>query len=125
MKYIIMLLIVVGLALSDFVTGIIKAYIVGKPSSRKMREGGLHKFGEVIIMTTAIGLEIGIAQLGKYYGAEQLAGIAGSFTAIAVFCYIVVMEIISILENYAEINPSASWALKMIKRLKPDSKEKE
>lgn len=125
MKYIIMLLIIVGLALSDFITGIIKAYLRGEPSSKKMREGGLHKFGEVIIMTTAIGLEIGISQLGRYYGAEQLAGIAGSFTAIAVFGYIAVMEIISILENYVEINPSANWALTAIKRIKPDSKEKE
>lgn len=118
MKYVIMLAIVVGLALADFVTGIIKAAISRDISSQKMRIGGLHKIMEILVMTTACGLEIGIRELGKYYQAPQLAEIAGAFAAGAVFAYIVAMEIISILENYAEANPEAKWAAGIIKKLR-------
>ena len=118
MKYIIMLAIVVGLALADFITGLIKAAIKRDISSQKMRVGGLHKIMEILVMATACGLEIGIAELGKYYQANQLAEIAGAFAAGAVFAYIVAMEIISILENYAEANPEAQWAAGIIKKLR-------
>jgi phage-related holin len=118
MKYIIMLAIVVGLALADFITGLIKAAIKRDISSQKMRIGGLHKIMEILVMATACGLEIGIAELGKYYQAPQLAEIAGAFAAGAVFAYIVAMEIISILENYAEANPEAKWATGIIKKLR-------
>ena len=118
MKYIIMLAIVVGLALADFITGLIKAAIKRDISSQKMRVGGLHKIMEILVMATACGLEIGIAELGKYYQATQLAEIAGAFAAGAVFAYIVAMEIISILENYAEANPEAKWAAGIIKKLR-------
>lgn len=118
MKYIIMLAIVVGLALADFITGLIKAAIKRDISSQKMRVGGLHKIMEILVMATACGLEIGIAELGKYYQAPQLAEIAGAFAAGAVFAYIVAMEIISILENYAEANPEAKWAAGIIRKLR-------
>ena len=35
-----------------------------------------------------------------------------------VFLYILVMELISILENYAEINPEARWAGWIVKKLR-------
>lgn len=118
MQYIIMLVIIVGLAAADYLTGIIKAYCKNKICSRKMRKGGLNKLGEIIVMTAACGLDIGINALGKYYEAAELSAIAGKITAVAVFIYITVMEVISLFENYAEINPDAQWALKIIKRLK-------
>ena len=118
MQYIIMLMIIVGLAAADYLTGIIKAYCKNEICSRKMRKGGLNKLGEIIVMTSACGLDIGINALGKYYEAAELSAIAGKITAIAVFIYITVMEVISLFENYAEINPDAQWALKIIRRLK-------
>lgn len=119
MQYIIMLAIVLGLALSDFVTGIIKGYVTGQLSSTKMRRGGLNKVCELVVMSTACGLEIGIRALGEYYASDTLAAITGAVTAISVFVYIVIMELISILENYAEIDPqSAGWIHKLLKRLK-------
>lgn len=119
MQYIIMIAIVLGLALSDFVTGIIKGYVTGQLSSAKMRRGGLNKVCELVVMATACGLEIGIRTLGEYYSSDALATITGAVTAIAVFVYIVIMELISILENYAEIDPqSAGWIRKLLKRLK-------
>lgn len=119
MQYIIMLTIVLGLAVSDFVTGIIKGYVTGTLNSTKMRKGGLNKICELLVMATACGLEIGIRQLGHYYSAPELAGVTGAITAIAVFFYIAIMEIISILENYAEINPQAAgWIKAILRRLK-------
>ena len=118
MKYIIMLAIVVGLALVDFITGLIKAAIGHDISSQKMRIGGLHKIMEITIMATACGLEIGINALGKYYQSPELAKIAGAFTAGAVFVYIIGMELVSIIENYAESNPDAKWANGIIQFLR-------
>ena len=118
MQYIIMLLIVIGLAIADYLTGIIKAYCKNDICSSKMRKGGLNKLGEIIIMLTACGLDIGIHALGKYYQAVELSDIAGAVTAVMVFSYITIMEIISIFENYAEINPEAKWTLKFIRKLK-------
>lgn len=119
MQYIIMLTIVLGLALSDFVTGIIKGYVTGQLSSTKMRRGGMNKVCELVVMSTACGLEIGIRALGEYYSSDIFATITGTVAAVAVFIYIVIMELISILENYAEINPqSAGWICKLLKRLK-------
>ena len=128
MQYIIMLTVVLGLAISDFITGIIKGYVKNDLNSTKMRKGGLNKVGEIIVMATACGLEIGIRELGQYYSASELAKVTGAITAFAVFGYIVIMEIISILENYAEINSQAEWVVKILKRLKNvnnDEKEEE
>ena len=123
MQYIIMIFIITGLAVVDYLTGIIKAYCKNAISSRNMRIGGLHKLSVILIMTASCGLEIGINVLGNYYNATEFSIITGAVTAFCVFIYITIMEIVSIFENYAEINPEAQWAAKMIKRLKNNSKE--
>lgn len=117
MKYIIMILIVIGLAIADFITGIIKAYVNDDIKSIKMRKGGMNKLAEIVVMGVAVGSEVGFELLGKYYGHEQLASIAGTITAISVFLYIFSMEIVSILENFGDINPQASWVKKFIQKL--------
>lgn len=124
MKYIIMILIVLGLAIVDFVTGVIKAYVNHDLSSQKMRKGGLNKITEMVIMSTACGLEIGIHMLGRYYQSAELASVAGTVAAGAVFTYIVLMELISILENYGETSPDAKWIRKLTKKLR-NFKDKE
>lgn len=118
MQYLIMLLIVIGLALSDIITGWIKAHVKGDYCSAVMRKGGLNKLCEVVVMSTVCGLEIGMEALGTYYDSPELAKLAGAVTAISVFFYIVVMELISILENYSEANPDAAFAKHLIKRLR-------
>ena len=125
MQYLIMLAIVLGLAVSDFITGMIKGYVTGTLNSQKMRKGGLNKICELVVMSTACGLEIGINKLGAYYDKAELATITGAIAAIVVFGYIVIMEIISILENYAEINPDAVWIAKVLKWLKNVSDKEE
>ncbi len=118
MKYIIMLLIVVGAALTDFLTGYIKAYGAGEVYSRKMRIGGLNKLCEVFVMGASIGLNIGLDRLGQYYQSQQLTDVAGAVTASGVFFYILLMEIVSVLENLAEIFPDAAWIGRIIKRFR-------
>lgn len=125
MRYIIMFLIVLGLAFADFVTGYIKAKCADKISSKAMRIGGLHKIAELVIMAAAIGLTVGLDMLGRYYSDTRLTDIAGMFTALSVFAYIVLMEILSILENFAEIMPDNPLSKKIIKRLKNYIKKEE
>lgn len=124
MQYIIMLLIIIGLAIADYITGVIKAYVNDDICSKKMRKGGLNKLGEIVVMMTACGLDIGIHELGHYYQAAALSNIAGAVTAVMVFGYIAVMELVSILENYGAINPEAAWVVKIIKKFR-SAKEKE
>lgn len=118
MQYILMILIVFGMAFADFITGTIKASVKNDWCSKVMRIGGLHKLAEIVIMTAFCGLEIGIEQLGKYYNAEQFASITGCVAAVVVFVYIVLMEVVSILENYAEIEPNATWCRGIIRKLR-------
>ena len=118
MKYLIMLTIVIGLAAADFLTGIIKAYVKNDLSSAKMRKGGLNKLGEVIVMLTACGLEIGIERLGQYFRSPVLAEISGLLAAGLVFAYILIMELISLLENYGEISPNAVWVRRLVQKLR-------
>lgn len=116
-KYIIMLLIVIGLAIADLVTGWIKACVCEELRSSKMRRGGLGKLAEVVVMAAAVGSEIGFSVLGRYYGHELLASVTGELTAFSVFGYIFVMEAVSIIENYARINPKARRIRNIIKKL--------
>ena len=124
MKYIIMITIVVGLAAADFITGLLKALVNNDLSSKTMRIGGIHKIAEIIIMSVACGLEIGLQMLGHYYAmdgtetAQKLAAVSGMVASLLVFLYILVMELISILENYSEINPEARWASWIVKKLR-------
>lgn len=119
MQYIIMITIVLGLALADIVTGWIKAHVNDDYSSKVMRKGGLNKVGEIVIMTVFCGLEIGIRYLGQYYDSDILAKVTGGIAAVGAFFYIAVMEMISILENYAESNPEAAKRIRpLLKKLR-------
>lgn len=118
MQYVIMLTIVLGMAIADFFTGIIKGYVNNDISSTKMRKGGLNKIAELIVMSVACGLEVGIKMLGKYYDTATLGKITGTVASIVVFGYIVLMETISILENYAAINKESAWVRSLLSRLK-------
>ena len=124
MQYLIMLTIVIGLAAADIVTGWIKAHVNEDYSSKVMRKGGLNKLCEIVVMATVCGLEIGIRYLGVYYNSPVLAKFAGTVAAFGVFFYIVVMEVISVLENYAEANPEAAgWITIFLRKLRNFTKE--
>jgi phage-related holin len=119
MKYFIMLGIVVAVALADWLTGFIKAYVQGNVSSKIMRTGGMKKLAEIVVMLVGIVLDIGVNKLSTYYPqSDRLASIIGIVCAVVIFSYIVLMEVISILENYAAIFPEAAWAVTLTKKLK-------
>ena len=118
MVYIIMIALVTGLAAADFVTGWASAFIRGDVKSSEMRKGGIRKLAEIVVMAAAIGVNIAVDMIAQYSGAEGVfADIVGAFSAYGVAVYIVLMEIVSILENYVEMNPGAKWASKIMKRL--------
>lgn len=125
MQYLIMFIIVIGLSISDILTGLIKAHTESDYHSGTMRKGMYRKVSEWLIMLTSIGLEIGLKMLGEYYQSEQLAEFAGAVTAISIFIYISVMEIISILENFGEINPEMAWVKPFLKKLRSCTDDKE
>lgn len=123
MQYIIMFIIVVGMSISDILTGILKARIVEGYNSTKMKKGLYSKMLNWCIMLTSIGFEIGIKFLGQYYNCQELASVAGAIPAIVVFLVLVLMELISIFENFAIANPDAPLAKVLSKRLQKISSE--
>lgn len=124
MQFIIMLAIVIGAAALDFITGWANAFISGNVKSSEMRKGGVRKLVEIAIMGGASGLNIAIDKLAEYSNAEGIfSDIVGAFSAYGVCAYIVIMEIISILENYCKMNPNAKWAEAIRKRLGGDKNE--
>lgn len=121
MKYVILVILVVCMATFDILTGLIKAFVTGKPSSQKMRVGLGHKAAEIVLMFAMIALDIGLQYLGMYYDAEMLTAYFQGITPLLTCISIVLMEVISILENFCDIFPQAKWASKMLKKLKQNS----
>ena len=81
--------------LFDVLSGLLKAFYTGTFNSTNMRKGGMHKLAELLIL----GLTFYI-QLGYGLPADNLP-----ITAInAVPSYIIFMELMSILENLADVN---------------------
>lgn len=86
------------LIVMDYFTGVAAAASRGEIQSSKMREGLWHKLGEVI----AIALAYLIAEEGHYIGLPYQIEVIIP----AVIIWISVMEITSILENIAILNPA-------------------
>lgn len=123
MQYIIMFIIVVGMSISDILTGVLKAHIVEGYNSTIMKKGLYSKMLNWCIMATSIGFEIGMQFLGHYYQCEELASVAGAIPAVVVFLILVLMELISIFENFAIANPDSPLAKVLSKRLQKLSSE--
>ena len=78
-----------ALMLADFLTGTVNAWIKGEVESSKMREGLAKKFGEIAVIV--------LTNLMCY--ALQLT----RHVCTAVSLYIVVMELISVFENFDKL----------------------
>ena len=93
-------LIVIGivflLVLIDYITGVIDAIMHGKLSSEKMREGLGHKFAHLAIICVALIVE---------YGSDYINLGIELPVFIPVCVGICLIEITSIVENCAKINP--------------------
>lgn len=83
----------------DVLTGWLKAIATGTVDSSIMRKGLFHKVGELLAMTFGYLCQFTL----PYVGVEIVIPFAG-----AIGTYIVLMEIASIVENIAKINPSLS-----------------
>lgn len=91
-------IVVLGAILLDIVSGLIKGGATGTLSSSIMREGLWHKAALILLEFTAFG-----AQLGCIYIEELPQELAVVY--IGTSAYIVIMELVSILENIAIANP--------------------
>ena len=98
------LIVVSVFILLDIVSGVVKAASQRALSSSIMRKGLWHKMGTIMLELLAAGASIAIL----YWGV-----LPTEFAAVyqTVSVYIVLMEVVSILENISEINPE----LKLIK----------
>lgn len=123
MQYIIMFLLCVIAAIADVITGICKAYATTGYDSTIMRKGLYSKATNLVVMAFAIAVEIGLELLGAYYQQELLAKWAGGITAVFVFSLIMLMEAISIFENFAIANPDSPLSKIIGKRLRKIQQE--
>lgn len=91
-----------ALIVLDYATGVAAAMMRGELQSSKMREGLWHKLGEV----GAILLAYLVAQEGHYIGLPYQVDLLVP----AVIIWISVMEVASVLENLALLNPDLASA---------------
>jgi phage-related holin len=123
MQYIIMLLLVVVAAVTDVLTGLLKARITTGYNSTTMRKGLYCKAINIFVMIFFIAVEIGMEWLGKYYGHEDLGKLVGGISALFAFTVIVLMESISIAENFAAANPKSPLAKVLASHLQKVGKQ--
>lgn len=115
-------LIVIGitflLALIDYLTGIVNAVMHGELSSKKMRKGLGHKFAYLMIICVALIVEYGSGYIDLGIKLPLFAPVCAG---------ICLIEITSIMENCAKINPelSKSNILDIFKVDKKESDSKE
>ena len=87
----------------DIITGIIEGLYKGEINSTKLRQGLYHKLSEIICIIGAYLLEIGVKYIDLGINLHLLN---------IVSVYICTMELVSIIENICEINPSLAKLFK-------------
>ena len=101
---------------ADVVVGFIQAAINNQLSSTKMRQGLLHKVLILILIFVCLAIEIGIGHTVKLpYDIPTCEVVCG---------YVIVMELVSILENIARGYPQFADS-QLFKLFNLDSKDKE
>lgn len=87
----------------DIITGFIKALYKNKINSTIIRQGLYHKLTELLAMIFSAGVE---------YSANYINIGVQLPVLIVVSAYIIIMEIISIIENLCEVNPTLAKLFK-------------
>lgn len=101
---------------ADVVVGFIQAAINNQLSSTKMRKGLLHKILILVLIFVCLAIEIGIGHTVKLpYDIPTCEVVCG---------YVIVMELVSILENIARGYPQFADS-QLFKLFNLDSKDKE
>lgn len=106
------------LVLIDYATGVVNAIMHGELSSEKMRQGLGHKFAYLAVICVALIVEYGSDYIN--FGIELQA-------VLPVCTGVCLIEITSIMENCAKINPelSKSNILNIFKVNKKENDSKE
>lgn len=95
-----LIIIAVTLIAFDIITGFLKATKTKTLNSQIMREGLFHKVGEIILIALSAFIE---------YYALDFVSINIDIPLVGGTCvYIIIMELMSILENIAILNPQLS-----------------
>lgn len=89
----------------DVLTGWLKAIATGTTDSSIMRKGLFHKLGEIVAMIFGYVCQYTLPYIGVTINIPF---------AVAIGTYIVLMEIASIIENIAKINPQLAQILSNI-----------
>lgn len=115
-QLIVPLIVLVIAMLADYGTGMAKAWNTGTLCSRTGIRGILKKVGYLVIVAVAMGadylLRYGLGQVGVHISIEFLI-------AAIVIVWLIINELISILENVAAIGaPVPEFLLKLIRKLK-------
>lgn len=115
-QLIVPLIVLVIAMLADYGTGMAKAWNAGTLCSRAGIRGILKKVGYLVIVAVAMGADYllcyGLDQVGVHISVEFLI-------AAIVIVWLIINELISILENVAAIGaPVPEFLLKLIKKLK-------
>lgn len=98
----------------DILSGLLKAIYNGKISSECLRKGLIHKFTEILVVFGGGFLDYVML---KYLGVKLM--LLQTFSI-----YVITMELISIIENLCEVNPSLSGLLKpYLEKLKDKDNE--
>lgn len=109
--------VVIAFIAGDVITGLIKAIATTGLNSTVLRKGLIRKSTEIITAAGAFGLDYGIRILDIGLNFEIL-----SFITI----YLVIMELISMLENLSEVNPALARLFSpMLEKLKNKKEEME
>lgn len=95
-RMIIAIVIALAFNLLDFISGFIKACSQRKLSSTKMRKGIFHKIGFILLYALCVLLHIANQELNLNLPFNLLYVITS---------YVILTEMISILENIGKINP--------------------
>lgn len=121
----------------DYFFGIIVRAIKKELTSRKMLEGLLHKVCLILVVVVGVVIKmffllvqipesmVGVFGLGfvmDMFGVESIVDVPA---CLFVCGAIMIMETLSILENFAEISPAAAKLLAHFQQQKPDKSNKE
>lgn len=96
---IVLIVVAVVLMVIDIVCGVANAVKEGNVQSSVMRTGLYNKFAEIVLLAVSCILQYGAVDVLDAVGVPEAV-----FDGVAV--YIIVMEVVSILENCCKLNPN-------------------
>lgn len=94
--YSVKLIIILAFIVSDIVSGLLKAFANEGYNSTRMRQGLLHKMGELLCFLFCVLCDLTLPRLDIYLPFSIASGVT---------VYLVFMEIGSIIENVGLLNP--------------------